>query len=180
MNWNNGTIFRVYVAVNGADIVNGIFNVKVNINQQLLNGKVFMGVENLSVAPLLNFNLKRDYWASIQYIQLSSINLPPYIDFSAYSENIPLESRNTTVLCRFPVSLTPSINNAAGVLVPKFGFNNVFNKDSILCEMLNNQNALANGNLQFKITDTFDFPLSDYIEYLAFTLIIYKPNNKYN
>jgi hypothetical protein len=72
------------------------------------------------------------------------------------------------------------MNNAAGVLIPKFGFSNVFNKDSILCEMLNNQNALANGNLQFKITDTFDLPLSDYIEYLAFTLIIYKPNNKYN
>ena len=48
-------------------------------------------------------------------------------------------------------------------------------------EMLNNPNALANGNLNIKILDGAGNNINDnYILALSFTLVVYKPDNKYN
>ena len=48
-------------------------------------------------------------------------------------------------------------------------------------EMLNNPNALANGNLNIKILDeTGNNIPNDFILSLSFTLVVYKPDNKYN
>jgi hypothetical protein len=180
MHYNNGTIFRIYIATTATEIINGVFNAKVNINQQLLNGKVYIGVENLVLTANLSTDEKKDYWASMPLIQLSSINLPPYIDFSSVPE-IFGTTGNTPNFCRFPLVILPTIENTANVSETRFGFNNVFNKDSILYEMLNNQNALANGNLNIKILDVYGNVIPDnYISDLAFTIVIYKPNNKYN
>ncbi len=182
MEWNNGTVFRVYVAALGADIVNGVVNCKVNINQQLLNGKVFIGVENMVLAPDLSTNDKKDYWAfDTSTIQLSSINLPPYIDYSSFSSSIDKESSNTSIFFRTALTIIDTYTHSNNDKQLRFGFNQVFNKDSILYEMINNQNALATGNFYIKILDTFgDAIKTDYIDYITFTLVIYKPNNKYN
>ena len=106
MDWNNGTIFRVYIIASSADIINSTFTTTVNIDQQLLNGKVFMGVENLILEPVVNTAPTRDYWATLPLIQLSSINLPPYIDYSSYPAFFK-KSENTKIFARIPLLLTP-------------------------------------------------------------------------
>ena len=182
MEWNNGTVFRVYVAALGADIVNGVVNCKLNINQQLLNGKVFIGVENMVLTPELTTNQMRDYWTfDASSIQLSSINLPPYIDYSSFSSSLNKESSNTSVFFRSALTIIDTYTHGAHTKQLRYGFNQVFNKDSILYEMINNQNALATGNFYIKILDYLgDAIPNGYIDYITFTLVIYKPNNKYN
>jgi hypothetical protein len=182
MNWNNGTIFRVYVVASSNDINNSSFNVKVNINQQLLNNKVVMGIENFVLYPNLNTDQKKNFWAYSSVIQLASSSLPPYIDYSSITEDIVNgSSSNTTIFGRIPLVLSPSLENSAGNVIPRFIYNYTFNKDSIMYEMLNNPNALANGNLNIRILDEGGNPiLPDFISALSFTLVIYKPNIKYN
>ena len=181
MEWNNGTVFRVYVAALGADIVNGVVNCKLNINQQLLNGKVFIGVENMVLSPSVADANKKDYWTDTPVLQMSSINLPPYIDYSSFSPSIVKESGNTSVFFRTALTIIDTYVHSGNDKELRFGFNQVFNKDSILYEMINNQNALATGNFYIKILDTFgDAIPNTYIDFISFTLVIYKPNNKYN
>ncbi len=49
MEWNNGTIFRVFVAsISGKSTI----NTRVDIGQMELNNKVFIGVENYKVLSL--------------------------------------------------------------------------------------------------------------------------------
>lgn len=182
MNWNNGTIFRVYVVASSNDIKNSSLNVKVNINQQLLNNKVVMGIENFILYPNLNTDEKKNFWASSSLIQLGSSSLPSYIDYSSITTDIVNgSSSNTNIFGRIPLVLSSSVSNAAGNVIPRFTYNYTFNKDSIMYEMLNNPNALANGNLNIRILDEGGNGLLDnFISALSFTIVIYKPDNKYN
>ena len=182
MDWNNGTIFRVYIVASIAEIINSTFTTTVNIDQQILNGKVFMGVENFILEPIVNTNLTRDYWATLPLIQFSSINLPPYIDYSSYPAFFK-KSENTKIFARIPLILTPTLGNSATPAVNevRFGFNQLLNKDSIIYEMLNNQNALSNGKLTIRVLDIGGDPIPDgYINNIYFTLVIYKPNDRYS
>ena len=176
MDWNNGTIFRVYVVGSSGTIVNSTFNVPVDIDQQLLTGKVFIGVENMVLKPSLDTLEKTQYWDAISYIQLSSINLPPYIDYSGYAGAIAT-SGNTRIFSRIPMVVLPT--TTAGAV--RFGFNQIINKNSIIYEMLNNQNALSNGRLTIQILDTTGTNIPNgYITSIAFTLVIYKAIDNYN
>lgn len=181
MDWNNGTIFRVYVVASNSNITNSTFTTTVNIDQQLLNGKVFMGIENLILEPIITPNAARDYWASLPLIQLSSINLPPYIDYSSFPASFK-KSENTKIFARIPLLLTPTLANSASPAVTevRFVYNQLLNKDSIIYEMLNNQNALSNGKLTIRILDPIGDAIPDgFINFLYFTLVIYKPNDNY-
>jgi hypothetical protein len=181
MDWNNGTIFRVYILTSISEIINSTFTTTVNIDQQILNGKVFMGVENFILEPVVNTNPTRDYWATLPLIQLSSINLPPYIDYSSYPA--PLNSENTKIFARIPLLLTPTLTNSATPAVNevRFVFNQLLNKDSIIYEMLNNQNALSNGKLTIRVLDVIGGPIPNgYINNICFSLVIYKPNDRYS
>ena len=182
MDWNNGTIFRVYIIASNSNITNSTFTTTVNIDQQLLNGKVFMGVENFILEPIVNTNPARDYWASMPLIELSSINLPPYIDYSSYP-NFFKKSENSKIFARIPLLLTPTLGNSASPAVSevRFVFNQLLNKDSIIYEMLNNQNALSNGKLNIRLLDVGGGGIPDgYINGIYFTLVIYKPNDRYS
>jgi hypothetical protein len=172
----------VYIVASNADIINSTFTTTVNIDQQLLNGKVFMGVENFILEPVITPPAARDYWATLPLIQLSSINLPPYIDYSSYPAFFK-NSQNTKIFARIPLLLTPTLGNSGSPVVNevRFVFNQLLNKDSIIYEMLNNQNALSNGKLTIKILDVGgDAVPNGYINNLYFTLVIYKPNDRYS
>lgn len=180
MDWNNGTIFRVYVVALNANIINSTFTTTVNIDQQLLNGKVFMGIENLILKPIVSTTPTLDYWATMPLLQLSSINLPPYIDYSSYPTIIKI-SENTKIFARIPLILTPTITSSVAATETRFVFNQLLNKDSIIYEMINNQNALSTGKLTIRVLDSSGNGIPDgYINSLYFTLVIYKPNDNYS
>jgi hypothetical protein len=180
MDWNNGTIFRVYIVVNQASIINSTFTTTVNIDQQLLNGKVFFGVENMILKPVVNTAPKQDFWAVMPLLQLSSINLPPYIDYSSFPDAIA-RSENTKIFARIPITIIQTIPNSVPVPETRFGFSQLLNKDSIIYEMLNNQNALSNGQLTIRVLDSSGNGIPDgYINFLYITLVIYKPSDKYS
>ena len=73
MDWNNGTIFRAFIRSNKTNV-----DAKLDIGQQELNNKVFIGVENMVLKPNvfdadpLITEILQDYWSSITYIQLES------------------------------------------------------------------------------------------------------------
>jgi|694.fasta_scaffold37676_8 hypothetical protein len=182
MEWNNGTIFRIYVAAVQNDIINGVFNVPVNISQQLLNNKVFIALENFILYPVLDTDAKKNYWADVSLIQLASLNLPPYIDYTTISENAGgVPPSNTSIFSRVPLLLYNSVENAAGDVVPRFIYHQTLNKDSIMYEMLNNQNALTTGSLNIRLLNAGGNPVpSEYILSVGFTIVIYKPKNMYN
>ena len=46
MDWNNGTIFRAFIRSNKTNV-----DAKLDIGQQELNNKVFIGVENMVLKP---------------------------------------------------------------------------------------------------------------------------------
>lgn len=180
MDWNNGTIFRVYIVASNSNITNSTFTTTVNIDQQLLNGKVFMGIENLILEPIVTPAAALDYWASLPLIQLSSINLPPYIDYSSFPASFK-KSENTKIFARIPLTLTPTLVNSGATSEARFVFNQLLNKDSIIYEMINNQNALSNGKLTIRILDPLGDAIPDgFINFLYFTLVIYKPNDNYS
>lgn len=182
MDWNNGTIFRIYIVAFDTNIINSTFTTTVNIDQQLLNGKVFMGIENLILEPIVNTQPKNDYWASSPLIQLSSINLPPYIDYSSFPDFVNT-SQNTKIFARIPLILTPTLSLfvTPEVSEARFVFNQLLNKDSIIYEMIDNQNALSNGKLTIRVLDAGGGLIPNgYINGLYFTLVIYKPNDNYS
>ena len=183
MDWNNGTIFRLYVVVNQASIINSTFTTTVNIDQQLLNGKVFMGIENLILKPVVNTAPKQDFWAVMPLLQLSSINLPPYIDYSSFPNAIA-RSENTKIFARIPITIIQTIPNSilpVGVSETRFGFSQLLNKDSIIYEMINNPNAVSNGKMTFRVLDSSGNGIPDgYISFLYFTLVIYKHSDNYS
>ena len=177
--WNNGTIFRVYVLGTNASIVNGTLTTKVEIDQQLLTGKVFIGVENMILKPVVNTNATQDYWATQSYLQLQSINLPPYIDYSTFPE-IVARSDNTKIFARVPLQAIPVLANSAAGVESRFCFSQVLNKNSIMYEMLNNPNALSNGRLTIRFLNSAGQAVPDgYINNVIFTLVIYKANDGY-
>jgi len=200
MEWNNGTIFRVYVNAGTKPDV----DVKVDIAQQELNGKCFIGVENFVIKPLVEYatdpavqNVLQDYWAKTSYFQLESYQLAPYIDFN--SENSKTadqntnESRNTQIFARLPLIASPTLGNSLLTTEATFACDRVLNKDSILYEMINNPYALSNGRLRFRILDQDGIPIPtqaspigptttdvDFIKSFSFTLVVYKCGEQYN
>lgn len=178
--WNNGTIFRVHVTCKPD--LNGNVDVPVDVAQEALNGKVFVGVENIVMKKEIpdwrsaipdpgdpdedppNYNLAY-WWEGINMIQFGSPFLPPDIDFSTTSddyENIT-ESRpqNRQIFARFALDNNLVYNLAANqMVVPQcFSYNGSLNKDSLMYEMSNNPNALRNGRLRFTIYDQLYRPL---------------------
>ena len=94
MDFNDGTIFRVYVSAGQTSTVDA----KVDIAQQELNGKVYIAVENFVLNPTCadpGFippadpvtdaranvwpaqNELQNYWANRSYLQLESFQLVP-------------------------------------------------------------------------------------------------------
>jgi hypothetical protein len=190
MDWNNGTIFRAFIRT---DKVNA--DAKLDIGQQELNNKVFIGVENMVLKPRVSdpnpdiTEVLQDFWSSTSYIQLESYQLPPYIDYT--SNNIPfigeteveeqLRCKNTSIFARLPLIASPTLGSSELTTEATFALDRTLNKDSILYEMINNPHALSNGRLKFRILDERGKPIPvGYITSFSFTLVIYKPDNKYN
>lgn len=177
MEWNNGTIFRVFVVSGSSSTI----NTKVDITQMDLNNKVFIGVENFVLRPAVDTPEKQDYWSNASYIQLQSNNLPPFIDYSTFNDPINIPAQNTRIFARIPLIATPTLGDSDLTTQAQFAIDKVLNKDSILYEMINNPSALSNGNLNIRILDVLGQSIpEDYILGVAFTLVIYKPSNKYN
>ena len=178
MEWNNGTIFRVFV-VSGSP--SSTINTRVDIGQMDLNNKVYMGVENFVLRPSVDTPEKQDFWSNASFIQLQSNNLPPFIDYSTYNDPINLPASNTRIFARIPLVATPTLGDSSLTTQAQFAVDRVLNKDSILYEMINNPSALSSGNLNIRVLDVLGQSiLEDYILGIAFTLVIYKPSNKYN
>jgi hypothetical protein len=92
-----------------------------------------------------------------------------------------------------PLIASPTLGNALKTTESTFASDRVLNKDSILYEMINNPHALSNGRFKFRLLDqagtlmpstAVDFegevvPVK-FIESLSFTLVMHKPDNKYN
>ena len=170
MEWNNGTIFRAFINSGTQTTV----DCKLDIAQQDLNNKVFIGIENFVLKPDLSTAPLIAYWDLVKYIQLESIQLTPYIDYTCQNAGTTIEnqnnSRNTSIFARMP--LIPLNDNT-------FGIDRVLAKGSILYEMRNNPNALSNGRLRFNILDETGALVQDILSF-AFTLVVYKPDNNYN
>ena len=150
MEWNNGTIFRCFISGDATTI-----DAKLDMGQQELNNKVFIGIENYVLKPTVEFggdtvieDLLQKFWAKTTYIQLESYQLPPYIDCT--SQNIETDevkkyARNTTIFGRLPLIASPTLGNALKTTESTFASDRVLKKDSILYEMINNPHALSNG-----------------------------------
>jgi hypothetical protein len=178
MEWNNGTIFRVFI-VSGS--TSSTINTKVDISQMDLNNKVFIGVENFVLRPDVSSDEKQDFWSNAPFIQLQSNNLPPFIDYTTYNDPIGIPATNTRIFARIPLIATPTLGNSQLTTPAQFALDRVLNKDSILYEMINNPSALSSGNLNIRILGVLGESIpDDYIEGVAFTLVIYKPSNRYN
>ena len=198
MNWNNGTIFRTFVRCD-----NPTNDCKLDIGQQELNNKVFIGIENYVLKPNVegiddaSTAFLQDFWAGTSYLQLESYQLPPYIDYT--SNNIGTfdernqNSRNTTIFGRLPLIASPTLGNSQLTTEATFACDRVLNKDSIMYEMINNPHALSNGRFKFRILDeagniipsqalddSDNLVSVNFIKSFSFTLVIYKPDNKYN
>jgi hypothetical protein len=202
MDWNNGTIFRAFIRSNKTNV-----DAKLDIGQQELNNKVFIGVENMVLKPKVSDpdeaiqNVLQNFWSMRSFIQLESFQLPPYIDYT--SNNIPnsgesgvqesLRCRNTSIFARLPLVASPTLGSSALTTEATFTLDRVLNKDSILYEMINNPHALSNGRFKFRLIDEGGIPIPerlfnsegvlvdvDFINSFSFTLVIYKPDNKYN
>lgn len=194
--WNNGTIYRIFVQ-RAIDATSNIIDVPVDIAQSELTGKVFIGVENYCLDrrlyvtsptpanPLTNFDSQdaglRETWATVQYLQLQSINLPPDIDFTAAEDS--QTGQNTHIFARIPLQTFYSGNKNNSYMVPRSAETFPLTKDGILYEMTNNPHALSNGRLRIQLVDNNNGPwdLTAYpIHNLQFTVVIYKPRNTYN
>lgn len=234
MEWNDGTIFRIYVnsGPDGPYTYSDSINAKVDIAQQELTDKVFIGVENFVLKPRVADPVwvpddpagtppafawpaqdeLQTYWANTGLIQLESVQLQPYIDYSSYNGfyqdrttpvplTVPFDdsaSRNTTIFARIPLIATPTLGGPNLTTGAMFALDRVINKDSVLTEMRNNPLAVSNGRLRFRLLDQNGHPIPfrtqedggtstigprtpplNYIESLSFTIVIYKPNNRY-
>jgi hypothetical protein len=196
MEWNNGTIFRIYINAG----TNPVVDCKVDISQQELNNNCFIGVENFVLKPNVGTEplpdpttaALQDYWAKTSYLQLESFQLAPYIDFNSQNAGTADEnrdqSRNSLVFARLPLVASPTLGNQLQTTEATFALDRVLNKDSILYEMRNNPNALANGRLRFRMLDqdgqlmqgTGTLAGVDLIKSFSFTLVVYKASERYN
>lgn len=176
MEWNNGTIFRVYVA--GSDPT---LSCRVNISQQELNNKVYIGVENFIMRPSIINAQRRDFWSDTSFIQLQSFNLPPYIDFSTYTNVLNRNTGNSNIFARLPLIVVPSVEDSAAIIPIIYGLDRVYDKSALLYEMINNPNALSNGTLKIRVLDQDGTIIpTNYIDAIYFTIVIYKPSEKYS
>ena len=198
---NNGTIYRIFVklgdTVDAKDVTSNIIDVPVDIAQSELTGKVFIGVENYCLdrriiktdvaggRPLTRFDNQDDtlieQWASVQYLQLQSINLPPDIEFTAVEKS--QTGQNTQMFARIPLqTMYGRITANKFYMFPRSAETFPLTKYGILYEMTNNPHALSNGRLRIQLLDdNGPWDLTKYPIYnLAFTIVIYKPRNTYN
>jgi hypothetical protein len=179
MEWNNGTIFRAFINSGTQTTV----DCKLDIAQQELNNKVFIGVENYVLKPEVSTPELQDYWAQTKYLQLESVQLTPYIDYTSQNAGTVTEnqlgSRNTSIFARLPLIAVPTMGAADKTTEATFASDRVLNKTSILYEMRNNPHALSNGRLRFRLLDESG-ELVQNIRSFAFTLVVYKPDNNYN
>ena len=178
MDWNNGTIFRVFVASTSGK---SSFNTRIDIGQMELNNKVYIGVENYILRPSVDTADKQDFWSFAPYIQLQSNNLPPFIDYSSYDPPGNSNEGNSRIFARLPLIAVPGLGDSSLTTQAQFGLDRVLNKDSILYEMINNPGALSNGNFNIRVLDFAGNVVPDgYLSGILFTLVIYKPSNSYN
>ena len=176
MDWNNGTIFRVFVNIGdttATDVgVNNELDVQVDVAQQELTGNVFIGIENFVIKPrVANTDADvqaelQDYWAQTTYMQFESFQLAPYIDYTSQTRTAPgslefnqTNSRNTQIFARLPLIASPTLGNSLLTTEATFACDRVLNKDSILYEMRNNPFALSNGRLKFRLLDQSGQPI---------------------
>jgi hypothetical protein len=197
--WNNGTIYRVFVSKTDSYAGSPYIDIPVDIAQSELTGKVFIGIENfvldreLGGGSLADFHGQDsdfiDFWAAQQYLLLRSYNLPADIDYSTYAATN--EGSNSRIFARLP--LKTEYLPKEGVIhpmVPRVIGDYSLNKDGILYEMTNNPLAISNGRLRVELLNTAGAPffwsgatdIGDKVPIanFAFTLVIYKPRNTYN
>lgn len=176
MEWNNGTVFRVFINSDGSTNIDA----KVDIAQQELNNNCFIGVENFVIKPRIDGGdntlvpgqlpilgprtiALQNFWAKAKYIILSAVQLPPYIDFTSQNTGTTEEnsnnSRNTYAFARLPLIPTPTMGNAQLTTESTYAGDRILNKDSILYDMRNNPFALSNGRLSIQVTDETGEPL---------------------
>ncbi|MGI9555332.1 MAG: hypothetical protein ACR2M9_00610 [Cyanophyceae cyanobacterium] len=172
--FNNGTIFRIFC---NTDSNNSTF--KCNIETEELTGRVFVGIENYVLIPSVDTAEKQDYWATRSYIQFSSPSFPPFIDLS--TDTITNTENYNLIFSRVPLIASPTLGDSAEVTRATYALDRLFNKNSSsFYEMRNNPSTLSRGQINIRFLDqSFDEIPSDFIEQLSFTLIIYKPKNKY-
>lgn len=191
MEWNNGTVFRVFIN-SGSQVE---IDAKVDIAQQELNNNCFIGIENYVLKPNTfdpdggvipptqgsKCAVLQTIWNEAKYVQLESVQLPPYIDYS--SQNIPpraastspldnqggssitendilQNTKNTTIFARLPLIATATPGNAELTTTTTFAGDRVLNKDSVLYDMRNNPMALSNGRLRIRLLDETGLPLT--------------------
>jgi len=175
MDWNNGTIFRAFITTTDVDT-----EVKLDIAQQELNGKCFIGIENFMMKPNVDTDEQKNFWAETTYLQFQSYQLSPYIDYNADATDAS-NSSNTQIFARLPLIAVPTLGDSLLTTEATFGMDRVLNKDSVLYEMINNPYALSNGILRFRLLGEDGQPIAaDDLTKLWFTLVIYKASPDYN
>lgn len=196
--WNNGTIYRIFVSKTESYAGSPYIDIPVDIAQSELTGKVFIGIENFVLdrnlgSSLTNFHGQNqahiNFWAAMQYLLLRSYNLPADIDYSTYADTN--EGSNSRIFARLPLK-TEYLPKEGQLhpMIPRVTGDYSLNKDGILYEMTNNPLAISNGRLRVELLNTAgspftweDAPGADDIvpiKNFAFTLVIYKPRNSYN
>ena len=197
--WNNGTIYRIFVSKTDSYAGSSHIDIPVDIAQSELTGKVFIGIENfvldreLGSDSLTNFHDQEvdhiEFWAAQQYLLLRSYNLPADIDYSTYAATN--EGSNSRIFARLPLrtEYLPK-EGALHPMIPRVMGDYSLNKDGILYEMTNNPLAISNGRLRVQLLNTAGTPffwkdaptVGDQVPIanFAFTLVIYKPRNTYN
>lgn len=174
-NFNNGTIFRIFC---NTDKNNA--NFKCNIETEELNGRVFIGIENYVLIPSVDTGAKQDYWATRSYMQFASNSFPPFIDLS--TDTVTNTENYNLIFSRVPLIASPTLGDQSEVTRATYALDRLFNKNSAsFYEMRNNVGALSRGEIKIRFLDQeFNEIPDDYIDTLSFSLIIYKPRNKYN
>ena len=198
--WNNGTIYRIFVKSKENANFSPVIDVPIDIAQSELNGKVFIGVENFVLErELINTNFGTnpsrmhsqdqtliDAWSLQRYVQLRSVQLPPDIDFTTSA--VTDSGSNSQIFARLPLK-TDYFRESGTLhpLQPRVTGDYDLQKSGILYEMSNNPNAISNGRMRIELLNETgqQWPISAGddscpIRAFTFTLVIYKPRNTYN
>lgn len=178
MSYTDGTVFKIYVSIDM-----GRASHPLSIPHEMVNDKFYVGVESYMLRPNVDTGEQRDFWAQNTYIQLVSPQLPPFIDHQIICDTNTHEEKHgpATAFARLPMIASHTLLDDNGTASSAFGAINRYNKDSIMTEIRNNPNALNSGSFTLRVYDDTSVLIpSDYIEWLAFELVVYKPKNKYN
>ena len=203
--WNNGTIYRIFVRQPVTAASKPVLTVPIDIPGGELFGKVFIGVENLvldrELAPggLTDFanqdEDKLSYWAQVRYLLMRCTQLPPDIDYN--SRDGESRGKSEQIMARIPLPIEYLVVQPESdtqelkvAMNPRVSVDRSLSKSDILYEMTNNANALHGGTLRIELLDEDGDPLYEIdeendtrhyrVDNLSFTLVIYKPRNTYN